>query len=313
MSGKIGKIENVPLRAVWVKEAKDFTSWLFDNVEVLGEELDILLTAVEKEKSIGSFSADIIAEDGSGQKVLIENQLEKTNHEHLGKILTYVSNLDAKIAVWISSDPRPEHERAIEWLNESGSGVDFYLVKIEAYRIGGSEPAPKFTIIAGPSEETEVVGKEKKELAERHKKRLEFWKSLLEKSKLKTTLHSNISPNIWGWIGTGAGRSGLSYNYVITYKHGAVELYIDRGKESKEENKRIFDELYSHKKEIEEIFGGKLEWERLDDRRASRIRKTFAYAGLNDKDKWEKLQNDMIAGMTGFEKALKKYISGLKL
>ena len=309
----IGKIVKVPLREVWKNEARDFTSWLFDNIEVLGEELDIVLTAIEKEKSVGSFSADVVAEDESGQRVLIENQLEKTDHEHLGKILTYVSNLDAKTAIWISSEPRLEHEKAIDWLNESGSGVNFYLVKAEAYKIGNSEPAPKFTIIAGPSEEAEVVGEEKKELAVRHKKRLEFWKSLLEKSKLKTSLHSNISPNIWSWIGTGAGRRGIGYNYVINNKYGDVELYIDRGKESKEENKKIFDALYSHKKEIEEIFGEKLEWQRLDNRRASRIRKIYAYATLNDKNKWDKLQDYMIEGMIRFEKALKKYIASLKL
>jgi len=309
----IGRIEKVPLREVWKKEAKDFTSWLFDIIEILGEELDIDLAAVEKEKSIGSFSADIIAEDGTGQRVLIENQLEKTNHEHLGKILTYVSNLDAKIAIWISSDPRPEHERAVDWLNESGSGVDFYLVKVEAYKIGSSDPAPKFTVIAGPTEEAKVVGEEKGELAERHKKRLEFWKFLLEKSKLKTSLHANISPNIYSWIGTGAGRSGLGYNYVITYKYGSVELYIDRGKELKDENKRIFDELYSHKKEVEEVFGEISEWQKLEDRRASRIRKRYTYAGLNDKDNWDKLQNDMIDGMIKLEKSLKKPINSLKL
>jgi len=138
-------------------------------------------------------------------------------------------------------------------------------------------------------------------------------KLLLEKSKLKTSLHSNITPNIWSWIGTGAGRGGLGYNYVITYKQGSVELYIDRGKDSQEENKKIFDELSSHKKEIEEIFGDKLEWQRLDDRRASRIRKTFTYAGLDDKDQWEKLQDDMINAMIRLEKGLKKYISELKL
>jgi len=313
MSNKIGKIEKVPLRKVWKKEAKDFTSWLFDNIEILGEELDISLTAVEKEKGVGSFSADIVAEDESGQRVLIENQLEKTNHEHLGKILTYVSNLDAKIAIWISSNPRPEHERAIDWLNESGIGTSFYLITIEAYRIGNSEPAPKFTIIAGPSEKAEVVGEEKKELAERHKKRLKFWESLLEKSKLKTPLHSNITPNIWSWIGAGAGKRGLSYQYCITYKFGTIELYIDRGKDSKEENKRIFDVLHSHKKAIEKIFKGKLEWQRLNNNRASRIRKDYVYAGLNDKDKWDELQDDMIDGMIRFERALKKYIAALKL
>lgn len=309
----IGRIEKVPLREVWKKEAKDFTSWLFDNIEILGEELDIDLTVVEKEKKVGPFSADIIAEDGTGQKVLIENQLEKTDHDHLGKMLTYVSNLDVKAAIWISSEPRKEHERAIDWLNESGLDINFYLVQIEAYRIGKSEPAPKFIIIAGPSEESKIIGKEKEELSKRHEKRLEFWKSLLERSKSKTPLHSNITPGIYSWIGTGAGRSGLNYNYIITYKYGAIELYIDRGKESKEENKRIFDKLHSHKKEIEEVFGEELEWQRLDDRRASRVRKVYTYARLDDKNKWDKLQDDMIDGMIKLEKALKKYINRLKL
>ena len=309
----IGRIEKVRLREVWKKEAKDFTSWLFDNIEILGEELDIDLTALEKEKKVGPFSADIIAEDGTGQKVLIENQLEKTDHDHLGKMLTYASNLDVKAAIWISSEPRKEHERAIDWLNESRIDVNFYLVQIEAYRIGKSEPAPKFSIIAGPSEESKIIGKEKEELSKRHKKRLEFWKSLLDRSKSKTSLHSNITPSIYSWIGTGAGRSGLNYNYVITYKYGAIELYIDRGKESKEENKRIFDKLNSHKKEIEEIFGEELQWQRLDDARASRIRKAYTYARLDDKNKWDKLQDDMIDGMIMLEKSLKKYINRLKL
>src|SRR3972149_5082649 len=182
----VGRMEHVSLRDVWKKEAKDFTSWLYENLEILGEELDLELTPDQKEKSVGSFSADITAEDKSGQKVLIENQLEKTDHVHLGQILTYISNLDAKIAIWVSSDPRPEHIRAIDWLNETGSDVRFYLVKVEAYRIGNSNPAAKFTVVTGPSEKTEIVGDEKKEMAERHRLRYDFWKSLLEKSKQKT-------------------------------------------------------------------------------------------------------------------------------
>jgi len=309
----IGKIERVPLREVWKNEAKDFTSWLFDNLGVLGEEIDIDLTAVEKEENIGSFSADIVAEDGSGQKVLIENQLEKTDHDHLGKILTYISNLDAKTAIWVSSNPRPEHERAIDWLNETGSGVNFYLVKVEAYKIGSSDPAPKFTIIAGPSEKTEAVGEEKKEFAERHKLRLEFWRSLLEKSRQKTNLHSNISPNKYSWIGTGAGMSGLGYNYAITYKYGQVELYIDFGKGYDKDNKSVFDQLYSKRKEIEQAFGEALRWERLDNRRASRISKRYDYSGLGDKNKWDKLQNDMVDAMIRLEKSFKKPIRELKI
>jgi len=299
----------VDLREVWKNEARDFTSWLFDNIDILGDELNINVTPIEKEKNVGSFSADILAESEEGDPILIENQLQKTDHDHLGKLLTYVSNLEAKKAIWISKEPRSEHERAIEWLNELTSDVDFYLVKIEAYKIGDSDPAPKFTVIAGPTESGKVVGSEKKELAERHKKRLDFWQSLLEKSKVKTSLFSNITSSISSFISTGAGKSGLSYDYNITYKHGTVELYIDRGKELEEENKKIFDKFYEHKDEIEKIFGGKLNWQRLDNRRASRICKLYNNVGLNEKEKWDKLQNEMIDDMIKLEKAFKKYIS----
>ena len=309
----VGKMERVPLREVWKKEAKDFTSWLYENLEILGEELDLDLTPDEKEKTVGSFAADITAEDGSGRKVLIENQLEKTDHVHLGQILTYVSNLDAKIAIWISSEPREEHIRAMEWLNESGSGVMFYLVKVEAYRIGISEPAAKFTIVTGPSEKTAIVGEEKKEEAERHRLRYAFWQSLLEKAKKRTQLHANISPSVYHWIGAGSGMRGLGFNYVITFKFGQIDLYIDRGKEADEENKRIYDTLFSERAEIEKDFGGKLKWERLDDRRASRISTRFEYAGLANKDQWDRLQDDMIDAMIRFERALKKHINSLRV
>jgi len=309
----IGRMERVDLREVWKNEARDFTTWLFENIEVLGDELNINLSSIEKEKNVGSFSADILAESAEGVSVLIENQLEKTDHDHLGKLLTYVSNLEAKKAIWISKEPRSEHEKAIEWLNELTSDVDFYLVKIEAYKIGDSVPAPKFTIIAGPTESGKVAGTQKKELAERHKKRLRFWEGLLEKSKKRTSLHSNISPSMNSWISTSSGKNGLTFNYVITNKHGQIELYIDRGKNGQEDNKKIFDEFQSHRDEIENEFRDKIVWERLDDKRASRICKRFRYAGLNDEEKWDKLQDDMIDGMIRIEKTFKKYIKDLKI
>jgi len=306
----IGKMEKIKLRDIWKNEAKDFSSWLFDNLDFLSEELELKLTPIEKEKRIGTFSADILAENVDGETVIIENQLKRTDHDHLGKILTYVSNIDAKIAIWISSDPRPEHERAIEWLNQASMDAYFYLVKVEAFKIGNSEPAPKFTIISGPSETATSVGKEKKELTERHKKRLEFWKSLLNKSKGKTNLHSNITPGVNAWISTGAGKTGLSYDYGITYKNGQIELYIDTGNYNA--NKKIFDELFKNKEYIEGEFGGGLEWNRIENKRASRIRKVYDYANLSDEEKWDKLQEDMIDGMIRLEKSLKKFIEKIR-
>jgi hypothetical protein len=170
----IGKIERVPLRTVWKHEAYDFTQWLEENLDVLNEALDLTLTGAEREQSAGSFSVDLVAEDEAGGTVVIENQLEKSDHDHLGKLVTYLTALGAKTAIWIVAEPRPEHVGAITWLNESSS-ASFYLVKVEAIRIGESPPAPLLTLIVGPSEEAREVGKTKKDLAERHLLCRRFW------------------------------------------------------------------------------------------------------------------------------------------
>src|SRR3989344_4800194 len=314
MPQNIERLQIVSLREVWKNEAKDFSSWLFDNIEILGETLDMNLTAIKKEKDIGPFSADITAEDENGQVVIIENQLEQTNHDHLGKILTYLANLEAKTAIWISSNPRAEHEKAIDWLNERSRDVSFYLVKMEASKIGNSNPAPKFTIIAEPTEEAKAIGEEKKENAKRHILRKEFRTILLEKAKDKTDLHSNVSPGIYSYIQTGARKSGVVYVYVITNKYGSSEIYLDKGKEYEEPNinKIRFDYLLKHKKEIEKVFGGKLNWERLNNARASRISFRFNESGLSNKEKWNELQEKMVDAMVRLENATKEYIRQLE-
>ena len=303
----IGKLERLPLRDIWKNEAFDFTSWLADNLDVLSETIGISLSLVETEKSVGPFNVDILAEDSEGNSVIIENQLDKTDHDHLGKLITYATNLDAKIAIWISSYPRSEHITAISWLNES-TPIDFFLLKVEAVKIGSSEPAPLFYVIVGPSEDSKDIGAEKKELARRHHKRLAFWESLLLKSKGKTKLFSNVSPRKESVLSTGIGLTGLSLNYVITYDWGAVELYIDKGKDSEVLNKKLFDYLYSKKDEIEKQLNETLIWERLDNKRAARIRKKFEKVGLRDEEEWDDLQERMIDFMMKFEKIIKNYI-----
>jgi len=265
----IGKIERVPLREVWKNEAADFTTWLAQNLDVLSDVIDGKLTLVETEKSVGSFNVDILAEDSLGNSVVIENQLEKTDHDHLGKILTYTTNLDAKTAIWITSNPRQEHITAITWLNEF-TPADFYLLKVEAVVIGDSKPAPLFYRITGPSEESKEIGSKKKELSSRHHKRGLFWEELLEKTRQRTALFSNVSPNESSWISAGIGLTGLQLDYVITNDNGAVELYIDKTDRTGEINKRRFDYLFSKKNEIEACLGEKIEWNRLDSKRASR-------------------------------------------
>ena len=315
MEKKIGKMIRVPLRELWKKEHKDFTKWLEKNIEYLSDVLDFDLTVLKREEKVGPFKVDLYAEDDLGGKVIIENQLEKTDHEHLGKVITYLTNMEASTAIWITGEPVDEHMNAIEWLNQnSPDNISFYLIKVEAYRIG-SQPlaAPLFTVVKRPTKEIRQLGAERKEYAQRHILRKEFWTQLLEKAKEKTDLHSNVSPNIYSWVAAGAGKSGIVYSYVITYKFGGVEIYLDRGKEFEEPNinKIRFDKLYKSKEEIENDFGGKLDWERLENRRACRISLKFKNVGLNDKDKWNDIQNKMIDAMIRLEKAFRKHIRKL--
>jgi hypothetical protein len=307
----IGKLIKVSLRDLWKNEERDFTTWLENNLDALAEALDLTLSVVEREKSLGTFQVDLVAEDSDGDLVAIENQLNHSDHDHLGKLLTYMANLNAKTAVWITSDARPEHVNAVVWLNEA-KDVSFYLVKLEAFKIGTSEPAPLFTVIVGPSEEGREVGDQKRELAERHKLRLKFWGELLELAKAKgVQTHSNRAPSKDSYISGPTGKTGIRLNYVIWSKEKtSVELYIDTG--DKNENKSVFDQLFKNKKEIEKAFGDLILWERLDGRRASRIRVLIKKGGLQDAvSNWNIMQTEMIETMDRFSKALKPYLTSL--
>lgn len=311
MKSAIGKLQRVPLREVWKHEAYDFTQWLQENIDVLNNAIDLNLVNVDREKVAGSFSIDLVAEDEGGGTVIIENQLEKSNHDHLGKLITYLTAMAARAAIWIVSEPRPEHVAAIAWLNESSS-ADFYLVKVEAVRIGDSPAAPLLTVIVGPSQETKDVGHSKKELAERYDIRRNWWTQLVARPDAKS--HAHITPGAYSWIGTSSGIRGLNLNYVVTQDECGAELYIDRGKDSDEENKSIFDQLYASKDEIEKAAGiYQLSWERLDGRRSSRIRITLDGGYRSPESEWGQIQAKLVSAMNTIEQALKPHLKKLKL
>lgn len=303
----IGKLTKVPLRELWRHEERGFSEWLADHLEVLSEAIGIRLSEASREVAAGSFQVDLVVEDDGGDRVIVENQLESTNHDHLGKVITYLTNLDAKTAIWIAKDPRPEHIKAIAWLNEtSPDDTSFFLVRLEAYRIGTSEPAPLFTVMVGPSPEARGFGRQKKDFAERHVLRLKFWEELLDRARKKgLNLHSGRSPTKDSWISAGAGRTGISFTYVIwSNDDSAVEVYIDTG--DKEENKSIFDSLFAKRDEIEATFGNQLEWERLNDRRACLIRYTIRTGGLRAGEaQWPEIQDKMVGAMEKLAKAMK--------
>lgn len=307
----VGKLKYVDLREVWKHEAYDFTSWLFDNCDVLNDQIGLSLIPVEKEKAVGSFSVDILAEDGNGGLVIVENQLTKTDHDHLGKVLTYLSNLDAKLAIWISTDPRPEHIAAIDYLNEVvPRDTKFYLLKVQAFQIGNSEPAPHFTIEAGPSIERKAGGEVKKEFAKMDEKKFEFFDQLLSICNQKTNLFSNISPvGYQSWVNAGAGKSGTAWTFISMKKNSRVEFFL--GSQGAEVNKDRFTYLFRHKKEIEESFGDFLIWDFKEDRKQHYIRSICPFGGIEDEDKWAQIQEDLIDRLIRLEKSLRPYIKNL--
>lgn len=305
----IGQLRRVPLREVWPHEARDFTIWLQENIDILNTELGIGLIGAEREQAAGSFSVDLVAEDEHGNTVVIENQLERSDHDHLGKLLTYMTAMDAKAAIWIVADPRPEHVAVISWLNESFS-VDFYLLKVEAVRIGDSPAAPLLTEIVGPSAETKSVGVQKKELSERHLLRSKWWDQLIGHPDTHTHAHLRGGPD--SWIGVSAGIRGLNYNYVVHQQQSAAELYIDCGADTDEETAELFAYFYSAKEEIEATIPFNVDWDRRAGRRAHRIRIVSPGGYRLSKEEWHAAHTEVIKRMNVLQSALAGKIENLK-
>jgi hypothetical protein len=186
----------------------------------------------------------------------------------------------------------------------------FFLIKLEAYQIDGSAPVPMFSIVAGPSPASKQVGDQKKELAERHVLRLEFWRQLLEQTKSRTPNFANRSPTKDNWISGGAGKSGFTYSYVIRMDDAQIELYIDLG--DAEANKNVFETIYAQKEQIENVFGRPLNWQRLDKKQGCRVCYMFKDSGLLNKDKWSEIQKQMVGGMAELQKAIQPVINQVK-
>jgi len=308
----IGRLERVPLREVWAHEALDFTQWLELNIDVLGEALDLEFVNVDREQAAGKFSIDLVAQDVHGRQLIIENQLERSDHDHLGKLITYLTALGAKGAIWIVKDPRPEHLAAVQWLNQA-LDTDFYMVKVEAVKIADSQPAPLFTLIVGPSREAKEVGQTRKDVAERYAIRNHWWTRLIERSAQRSKLHAHITPGDYSWIAVSAGYPGMTYNYNVTQNGRSAELYIDRGRDAEDENRALFDQFELQREAIEQSFGGPLSWEALEGKRACRIRAPLETGGYRSaSEEWDMLHDSQIDAMIRLERALRPYVRHLK-
>lgn len=304
----LGKLKKVDLRKAWVHEAHDFTSWLSqeDNLAILSEEIAIDIKLIQTEAGVGNFNVDILAEEeNTGRKIIIENQLEPTNHDHLGKIITYASGHEAGIVIWIVSDVREEHRRAIDWLNEhTDEDVNFFLVKMELWQIEGSPPAPKFQIESKPNDWAKIIKKSSSQsrLTEGKLLQLNFWNGFKEYAKAKNTKLKlrNASPQHWYDISLGSADAHISLSVNIRQDLIACEIYISDSKE-------LYKFLEKYKKEIEKEIGYKLGWMELPGKKASRI-KIMRDGSIEDKENWSESFSWLLAEAELFQKVFSRYI-----
>ena len=278
-----------------------------ENIELLNDILGLTLTDISKEVYVGLYRCDLVAVDeSSGIKVIIENQLESSNHEHLGKIITYASGLDAQVVVWIVKNAKEEHRSAIEWLNNNtNSDINFFLIELHAYKIGDSLPAPYFEIIEKPNDfiKNNKVNGNKNELNKSQSERLIFWNRLNEIliDKGKPFNVRKATTDHWYDVAIGSSSSHISIELVNKEKHVRIGLYMV-------DDKEYFDKLFANKDTIETQLGIKLEWQRECSGNVSRVKYKLPGLDYDNHSNYDELINKSIDIAANMQKVFKKYI-----
>ena len=309
----IGRLTEVDVRELWRHEQYHFSDWLAkeDNIEYLNDILGLTLVDVNKEAYVGPYRCDITAKDEtSGIAVIIENQLEATNHDHLGKIITYASGLDAKVVVWIVKEAKEEHRAAIEWLNNNtNSDINFFLIEIHAYKIGSSEPAPKFEVIEKPNDfvkrskskaDDDTVNKSGSE-------RLAFWERfnqiLIERGKPFNVRKATVDH--WYEVALGTSKAHISLDLVNKDGNIVVNVNIH---DHKDDNKALYDELFAKRDEIEKALGLEVVWDRMDGKKTSKIKHIIPGLDFDDHSNYDQLINQSIDVAVKMRDVFKKYL-----
>ena len=306
---KLGKLEEVDIRELWKHEQYDFSDWLSkgENIEMLSNAVGLTLTEVNKEVFVGSYRCDLVAKDETtGIKVIIENQLEATNHDHLGKIITYASGLDANVVIWIVKEAKEEHQSAIEWLNnKTTKDISFFLMEIHAFKIGDSLPAPQFVVVEKPNDFVKVanVGVDSGELSKAQSERFNFWNMLNEVvvSRNKPFNIRKATTDHWYNVAIGTSEAHISITLVNKTNSIGIEVYIS-------DNKELFDKLYSESESIQNELGFNMDWQRLDNKKASRIIYYIDGLDFNNHDNYDELINKVIDRVIAIRNAFRNHL-----
>ena len=304
-----GVLNKVGLREIWPHEASDFTPWLAENIDELGKALGMDLELIEQEASVGDFSLDILAKDlGTSRSVIVENQLTQTDHDHLGKLITYAAGFDASIVIWVSDSIREEHRQAMDWLNQrTDSETSFFGVVVEVIKIDDSKPAFNFKLVASPNEwqKNKKRQTQRTSVSTKGEKYQNYFQNLIDDLRDIHRFTSAKAGQPQNWYSFSSGVSGMTYGANFSQGGKArAELYIDLG--DHEKNKYVFDQLFNIKGEIEDSLGQEISWERLDNKRASRLA-LYIDGSIEESDsELEKVKNWHIEQLLKLKAALGK-------
>ena len=285
---EIASLDEVPLRAVWPDEARDFTPWLATHPDQLGKELQMDLELERPEFAVGPFSADVVLRDtNTGQRVVVENLLETTDHDHLGKLITYAAALEARWAVLVAKAFRPEHRSALTWLNSiSGEGSGFFGIEVHAVRIGDSPAAVRLDVVVAPDDFARRARAEAKTVSEASSRYIDWWAEFLPEFHVAHPGWSNAqAPSSANWMNFPSGRSGVRYGLSFAYPTGAsnyrlrAEVYIADGE-------AVYPVLEAQRPAIEAACGLALEWEPNEAARSSRVATYLDPADPEDRANW---------------------------
>ena len=289
MKQPLSTLVQVPLREAWKHEAGDFTPWLAEtaNLASLGDALGLgELELVATEHQVGDFKLDILCTDGADQ-VIIENQLERTNHAHLGQIITYAAGIGAKKIIWVAETFRPEHVAALEFLNQNTTeDLNFFAVEIELWRIGDSPLAPKFEVVVKPNEWAKA-GREQARAAvsatPTKQLYLRLWTELVARLAKRAPTIRPQKPRPQMWLNNSMGRAGFRLNPTASQqgKRLGVEVYIDHP-----ESKRLFQALAAQREQLEQQLGFALDWQELPEAQACRIASWRPNSPLEEEASW---------------------------
>jgi len=299
----LGKLHHIDLRKQWSDESKDFTPWLSSKkgLSLLGETLGLELELEDTEVYVGNYRADIVAKDTvSNEYIVIENQLSSTDHDHVGKLLTYAASFEATTIVWIAQKIREEHRQAIDWFNEiTVKEVDFFGIEVELLQIGDSPYAPNLKIVSKPNEWSRSIRSHKQRLTKGDTLKLEYWTEFSDYISTQEVDIRKRKPRAQHWYDIVIGKSGVHFALTlrISQKDIGCEVYM-----SNENAKDLFNYLLEDRKAIEAITGNNLEWQELPERKASRIILRSSLDPTNQEN-WKKCFQWYIETVSNFKKA----------